>query len=104
MISPNCTEGLNMTTPSLSFFCDNFFSKNAIKFKFPDFNFMPFRHILTKFHVMYPWGSKSLAIFFGGGKKKEIYQIHNFFCFYLYVHLLIAILCLDTKYLLDTVK
>ena len=90
-------------TPSPQFFCDSFFSKNAIKLKFSDFNFMPFRHILTIFHVMYPWGSNILAVLLEGVKKK-LYQIYDFFYFYLYVHLLIAILCFDTKLLLDTVK
>ena len=87
-----------------SFFCDNFFSKNAIKLKFSDFNLMPLRHILTKFHVMYPWGSKILAVLLEGGKKINLYQIYDIFYFYLYVHLLIAIICFDTKLLLDTVK
>ena len=53
---------------------------------------------------MYPWGSKILAILLEVGKKKNLYQIYDFFYFYLYVHLLIAILCFDTKLLLDTVK
>ena len=64
---------------------------------------MLFRHILTKFHTMYPWGSKILVILLERGKKK-LYQIYDFFYFYLYVHLLIAILCFDTIFLLDTVK
>ena len=53
--------------PSLSphipqFFCDNLFSKNATKLKFSDLNCMFFRHILAKFHIMYPRGSNILAI------------------------------------------
>ena len=74
-----CSGGVNMTPPPSQFFCDNFFSKNAIKLKFSDFNFTPFRHILTKFNVMYPSGSKILVILLEGGKKNYIYTKFTIF-------------------------
>ena len=95
VINSICTrEGggrVNMTplpSPSPSqFFCDNFFFKNAIKLKFSDFHFMPFRHILTKLHVMYPWDSKLLTILLEGDKKKNytkftIFLIFTCMCIY----------------------